>query len=128
MSSATTAKIAARDGKNTGITPTVAKELYAKLGTSRIAIVELTSTEHTIDIEGKQSVKLEISYVEPVESGEIEDYLRDLSRALYRARNPQEAIDTISDQEPTAKDLLQRGRGLFKAGSDIADHLEDVNA
>lgn len=114
MSSATTAKIAARDGKNTGITPTVAKELYAKLGTTRVAIVELTSTEHTIDIEGKQSVKLEISYVEPVESGPTEDFLRDLSRALYRERNPQEALDSISDQEPTTDELLHRGKAILE--------------
>lgn len=118
--STTTAKIAARDAKNTGITPPVARELYEQLGRTRVAIVELTSTEHTIDIEGKQSVKLEVTYVEPAPAGDIEDFLRDLSRALYRDRNPQEAIDTISDQEPSATDLVSRLQRILNTDPALA--------
>lgn len=119
--STTTAKIAAKDAKNTGITPAVAKELYDRLGRSRIAIVELTSVEHTIDVEDKKSVKLEIGFVETVPDGEIEDFLRELSQALYRVRQPQRPIDSIGDAEPTPADILRRGMGLFLAGDNPAD-------
>lgn len=110
----TTAKIAAKnDLKHTGITPDVARKFFDRLGTSRIAIVELASTEHTIDVDGKKSVKLDIQYVEIAEDDAVEDHLRELQRALYRQRQPQKPLDSIADQEPTVAQVVEQGTGVL---------------
>lgn len=112
----TTAKIAARnDLKHTGITPDIARKFYDRLGTSCIAIIELTSSEHTVDLEGKKTVKLEIGYVEVAEDAAAKDHLRELQQALYRQRHPQKPIDSIADQEPSVDDVVARGEALVDA-------------
>jgi hypothetical protein len=110
----TTAKIAAKnDVKHTGITPDVARQFYDRLGTARVAIVELASTEHTIDVDGKKSVKLDIQYIEIADDEAVEDHLRELQRALYNQRQPQKPIDSISDQEPTVEQIVDRGSSVL---------------
>lgn len=109
----TTAKIAARnDTKHTGITPDVARQFYDRLGTTRIAIVELTSSEHTVDLEGKKSVKLELGFIETTGDDAVDEHLRDLARALHNQRTPQKPIEGISEQERTVEEVVDRGQVL----------------
>lgn len=115
MSSTTvTAKLkASSDLKNTGITPGVGKEFRDKLGRTRIAIVELQSVDRGESLDDKQSVSLEATMVEPVPDGELDEFLRELARALYRVRNPQESIDNLGEDKP--EDVLERIRAYLGA-------------
>ena len=109
--STTTAKIAALSKTdNTGITPELARGLYATLGTSAVAIVELRSSERTEGVDDSHSVKLDITYVEPADDDETEEYLRELQRALYRKRNPQPALTSDDITEPGVDGLVLAGQ------------------
>lgn len=108
--STTTASIAAMPKtENTGITPELARSLYATLGTSAVAIVELRSSERTEGVDHSHKVKLEIKFVEPADDLETEDYLRELQRALYIKRNPQPALTSKDITEPGVDGLLLNG-------------------
>jgi len=110
---ATEAKIAAKPTKNTGITTEIAQELYDRLGRTRVAIVEISSAAHTVDVDGKKSVQLKIGFIETPQDDEIDNHLRELAQALYRERTPQKALEAVSQQEPKAADLAKKGAGLF---------------
>lgn len=107
------ANIASKDTKGTGITVDVSRELYDRLGRTRVAIVELTSTEHTDGIDGPKSVKLELGFIETTDDEEVDNFLRELAQALYRERTPQKELTSLSDQEPKPADMIRTGAGLY---------------
>jgi DNA segregation ATPase FtsK/SpoIIIE-like protein len=107
------ADIASKSTKNTGITADVARELYDRLGRTRVAIVEITSTEFTDGLNGPKSVKLELGFIETTNDEEVDNFLRELAQALYRERTPQKELTSLSDQEPKPADLITTGAGLY---------------
>lgn len=114
MPSTATAKIAARaNTDHTGITDEVAGKFADNLGSAGVAIVEFFSEEETIGLDNKRSVKLTLGFIEPANDRETAEHLREFARALYRARNPQQAIDTLSDQEPSIAELRKQGQLLL---------------
>lgn len=108
-----TAKINAKPTKDTGITRERAKKMYDRLGRTRVAIVELTSTDKTDDLDGPKAVSLKIGFIETPDDEEVDNFLRELAQALYRERNPQKTLTSVSEQEPTAADLIKKGADLF---------------
>lgn len=111
--SATTAKIAARSKtENTGITPELADDLYHRLGSHQMAIVEFKVAERTEGDDDSQAVKLDITRVEPAADEVTEDHLHQLERALYFRRNPQPALTTGDPSEPTVTAVLDASGAL----------------
>lgn len=105
----TTAQIAAKGCKSTGITEDLALKFYDQLGRKH-AIVELSSHARSENEDGKQSVTLQILSVEPV-APEAEDHVRNLQRAMFMNRrlhseDGQLTIDTRGDLEPTIEGVL----------------------
>lgn len=108
--STTTAKIAALNKtENTGITPELARTMYDQLGSHHIAVVDFRVAERTEGDDDSHAVKLEISYLEPADDKDTEDYLRELQQALYRKRNPQPALTAGDHTEPGVDGLIWRG-------------------
>lgn len=122
---ATEAKIASKSTKNTGITPAIAQKLYDKLGRSRVAIVEIKAAAHTVDVDGKKSVKLELDFIETTEDEEVEEFLREFARALYRERTPDQPLTTVAAQEPKTDDLKTKGTALYLVDKDLPDNPTD---
>lgn len=113
---ATLAKIAARPNLDgTGITPALADQMYSALGSYHMAIVELRVAETSEKDDDNTGVKLVVETIEPATSSDSEAHLRDLSRALWRERNPQTTLDSLDEVEPTTDQILRDGGALIDA-------------
>lgn len=106
----TTAQIAAKGCKSTGITEDLAKTLYNQLGKKITAVVELSSHTRTENEDGKEKVVLNILMIEPAPTQETADHLRNLARAFdyeRRLADGQLQLETTSDLEPKVADVLK---------------------
>lgn len=104
----TTAKIAALSKtKDTGVTPEHAKKMWPKLGSTHMAIVELTVAERTEDTGAAKGVKLAINTIE-LATDETAEHARELQRALYLARQPDKTL--TAGVETTPRDVVIRGQ------------------
>lgn len=115
----TTAKIAAKGLKATGVTEELARKYYDDLGSKHLAIVELTVDGRTEKTDGKQQVQLTLSMVEPSIDPTLDDHLRELSRAMYfnrklHSEDDQPALDSGDDIEPKVSDVLANGQALLE--------------
>lgn len=113
MPDTTLAKIKARQG---GIPEEVAREFHAKVGTTRMAIVELQSTSRSEDLDGQETAHITILGVEVADPGRAEDILRRMQRALYQSRSEvegQAAIDETLAGERLSDVLDESERSLL---------------
>lgn len=118
---ALTASIASLSNlKNSGVTPELTQEFYDHLARTKVAIVELTSASRTEAIDS-DSVKLEITMLEVAPDGDVEEFLRELSRAFYRSRDLQAQLGDDIATEPSAEDIIERIRQYFGLGAVPAD-------
>ena len=106
--STTTAKIAAANCKDTGVTPTLAGKMWEKLGSRHIAIVELVVDERSEDVGDERGVKLVVASVEVAADGDTAEHMRELQRAIYMARQSDKAL--TAGVEDTPKDVAIRGQ------------------
>jgi hypothetical protein len=126
----TTARLASgKLNDRKGITDEAARTLFDNLGTTRMAVVELKSREHSESADDKQVVTLEVIGLELADTLESADHLRELQRALWRKREPQTDIDSLIDVEPTEDDVLARGAAILAdAEVSFAEPREPVDA
>lgn len=110
-------KIAPKQGAD-GITDELAEQLHNKTRGSLIAVVEFLVEERAERRDGKESVKLVITHLEPAVEQIGEDHLRDFQRTLFMNRklhseDEQLQIDTRDDLEPTVEQVVAANPGLI---------------
>lgn len=109
----TTAKIAAKGCKNTGLTEDIAKTLHDNLGKTIIAVVELTADARTENRDGDETVKLNIGMIEVAPEGMAADHVRELARSFHYERRLAEDGPTITHElegpEPKVAEVLAAG-------------------
>lgn len=124
------AKILAKGTKSTGITEDLARRLFDNPGMKLMAIVELQPSARHIKKDDKQSVDLEILAIEPVigngDTGDqVDEHVRTIQAALYRNRKLAEGDTPLpydgDGPEPTVRDVLAQGQGLFDDPTDVDD-------
>lgn len=123
----TTTKIAGfSKTENTGITPKLARAMYDSLGSHHMAIVEFKASERTQGDDDAQTVKLEITSIEPCGVDELTDeHVRQLAQALYVRRNPQPALTTGDPSEPTVTAVLDRSGNLVMSCAECEHKYAD---
>jgi hypothetical protein len=89
--------------------------MYATLGSHHMAIVEVRVAETSEKDDDNTGVKLVIETIEPATGHDTEHHLRQLSRALWRERNPQTTLDSLDQVEPTTEQVLAEGKALTSA-------------
>lgn len=89
-----TAHINKKGLDSTGVTEEHASKMASALGGHTMLIVEARHVTVTTDAEGKQSVALALTNVEPVPA-HLEDRVREFQRALYRQRPDQDGQQVL---------------------------------
>lgn len=106
----TTAKIASKGCKDTGITEDIAQTLHNNLGRSVIAVVELVAESRSEKRNGDEAVTLTINYIEPATTAAAEEHLRELQRGLYYERQLADGQAAIDESlAPKVNDVLAQG-------------------
>ena len=111
----TTAKIAAKGCNGTGITDEIAENL--RLGQTLVVVAELVVEAHHEKRNGDEAVVLNILTVEPATKDFVEDYLRNMQRALHYERKliedgPQ--LQVPGDHaEASTQDVIDQGKGIL---------------
>jgi hypothetical protein len=112
----TTAKIRAKGLDATGVTETIASQMYTRKGSHYMAIVEIKVDETHENAEGKRKVDLVITQVEPSTDPTLDDHLRELTRTLYYNRQTadgnQPTLETGDTLEPTVEAVINANPGL----------------
>lgn len=112
-----TAKIASKNSlNNTGVTEDLTRKFADRLGRTVVAIIELKSVAVTNDLDDDRVVKLELGFIEPIDDdddGSVAEHLRELARALYNQRQPEQPIDSVADQERTPDDVVETGKAML---------------
>lgn len=85
-----TAKLAARKLNDaTGLSDADAAEFWNVKGSKRVAIVELEHLERSENTPNDtRTVRLRVTHLELAPDGKVSDYLRELSAAIYKQRQP----------------------------------------
>jgi hypothetical protein len=113
----TTAKIAAKGTKGTGITPQLAAALHDNLGKTVVAIIELRSESRGENLKGDETVNLAIQTLEviPEDIGAAE-HVRELAKVAHYNRKVAEdgpKLPVPGDSvEPKFEDVLAAGAAL----------------
>lgn len=109
----TTAKIRGKGLDATGITEEIASDLFNRVGTHLMAIVDLQVVDrHGPDVKGKRGVELIIDGIEPATDDTLAEHLRELTRTVYLNRQhhgAQLSIDDALDDEPTVEGVIAAG-------------------
>lgn len=108
------AKIRAKGLDATGVTETIASDMYARKGGYWMGIVEMQVDETHDKADGKRKVDLVLTQVEPCTDSTLEDHLRELTRTLAYNRkvaddDGQPTLDGGDDIEPKVADVLKAG-------------------
>lgn len=106
--SKTSAKIAAANLKDTGVTPAMAGKMWDKLGSRHIAIVELAVDERSEDVGDERGVKLVLTSIEVASDSDLAEHMRELQRAVYMARQPDKTLTAGVEESP--RDVATRGQ------------------
>lgn len=108
----TTANIASKGTKSTGLTEQIAQTLHDTLGKTVVAIVEITSEARTEKKNGDEQVKLALGMIEIAPNGMTEDHLRELARSFHYERQLADGQPTLDgdDIEPKVNDVLAAGQ------------------
>lgn len=111
----TTAKIAAKGCNGTGITDDISESL--RLGQTLVVVAELVVEAHHEKRNGDEAVVLNILTVEPATKDFVEDYLRNMQRALHYERKLVEdgpQLQVPGDhQESSVDDVIGQGKGVL---------------
>ena len=109
----THAKIAAKGLAFTGFTEELASELFHKVGTHLMAIVDLQVVDRSgPNVKDKRQVHLIIDGIEPATDDDMAEHLRELSRVGYLNRahaNGTATINSELDNERTVADVMAAG-------------------
>ncbi|MCL8026336.1 hypothetical protein [Nocardioides bruguierae] len=110
----TTAKIRAKGLDATGITETVAAQMYGRKGARYMAIVELQVDELHEKADGTRKVDLILTQVEPAVDAHLTEHLRELTRTCYFNRKvdtdgPSLPVDGDDADEPTVDAVIAAG-------------------
>ncbi|MBA2952140.1 hypothetical protein GON03_19175 [Nocardioides sp. MAH-18] len=110
----TQATINSKGLDGTGITEDIAAELFHKVGTHVMAIVDLQVVDkHGPSVKGKRKVTLVIDGIEPALDDTLAEHLRELQRTVYLNRkhaDGQLAIDQeLTGDEPTVEGVVAAG-------------------
>jgi hypothetical protein len=90
----TTASIQSKGLDGTGFTEDIAAELFNKVGTHMMAIVDLQVVDRTgPNLKGKRGVKLVIGGIEPALDDNLAEHLRELTRTLFFNRQVDVPLD-----------------------------------
>lgn len=121
----TTAQIAKRGCTGTGITEELAKLFHDQLGKTGVAIIEFVSDARGEKRDGDENVTLKILTVEVAPTPLVEDYLRNMNRALHFERKlgedgPQ-LMGPDDGPEPTVKDVIAQGAGVLVEDTDTGE-------
>lgn len=110
----THAQIASKGLDATGFTEELAAELFHKVGSHLMAIVDLQVVDRSgPNVKDKRKVHLIIDGIEPALNDEMAEHLRELSRVGYLNRahaNGTLAINEQLDGERTVADVMAAGR------------------
>lgn len=107
----TTAKIRAKGLDGTGVTEEIASTLYANKGKHVMAIVELKAVERHEKADGTRRVDLAVEMVEPANSDELADHLRNLASVAYQNRAITDTQQALDDSlTPDLKDAVAAGQ------------------
>ena len=83
----TSAKINAKGLDGTGITETMASELFHKVGTHLMAVVDLQVVDRKgPNLKGKRGVEFVIGTIEPAPNETVAEHLRELTRSFHYER------------------------------------------
>lgn len=83
----TYAKIQSKGLDATGVTEAVATELFNKVGSHMMAVVDLQVVDKAgPNLKGKRSVVLVIDSIEPAPNEQVAEHLRELTRSFYYER------------------------------------------
>lgn len=105
----TTAKILTKGCESTGLTEEIANDLFRKVGSHFMAIVELEVVyPHGPNTDGKRRIDLRLKQVEPAMDANLADHLRELTRTLYFNRQVDQPLN--SGDEPSVDQVLAAGR------------------
>lgn len=106
--STTSAKIAAANLKDTGVTPDLARKMWDKLGSRHIAVVELVVDERNEDVGDTRGVKLTVTSIEVAGDKDLQEHMRELQRAIYMGRQADKTL--TAGVEDTPKEIAVRGQ------------------
>lgn len=111
----TTAKIASKGCNGTGITDEITERL--RLGQTLVVVAELVVEAHHEKRNGDEAVVLNILNLEPATKDFVEDYLRNMQRALHYERKliedgPQLQVPGDHD-EASVDDVMAQGKGVL---------------
>lgn len=108
----TTASVNAKGLDATGFTEEIAGDLFNKVGTHIMAIVDLQVVDkHGPNVKGKRKVVLSIDGIEPAVDDNLAEHLRELTRTLYFNRQTSEDQPTLDEStEPDLETVLAAGR------------------
>lgn len=109
----THAHIASKGLDSTGVTEELAAELFNKVGTHLMAIVDLQVVDRSgPNVKDKRKVHLIIDGIEPATTDDMAEHLRELSRVGYLNRahaNGTRAINEELNNERTVADVMAAG-------------------
>ena len=109
----TTASIATKGTKDTGITETLASKLHDNLGKKLLCVVELVAETRTEKRNGDEKVVLSILTIEPAPNNDTEDHLRELARSFHYERRVEieggQAHIPGTEIEPKVTEVLAAG-------------------
>lgn len=107
----TTGTINAKSLHGTGFTEEMLNQLFNKVGTHHLAIVDLQVIDkHGPSVDGKRKVVLIIDGIEPATDENLAEHLRELNRTLYYNRGLDgHTGSTIDGTERTVEDVLAAG-------------------
>jgi hypothetical protein len=105
----TSAKLKGRELATLGVTPDLAKEMYAHKGKHYMVIAEV-AVDARHDAKAKV-VDLAVESLEVATTDEVVDYLRNLANTIYQNRGVTEAQQALDDSlTPSLADALAAGQ------------------
>lgn len=109
----TTAGIAAKGLDGTGFTEDLSAELFNKVGSHMMAIVDLQVVDRSgPNVKGKRKVHLIIDGIEPATDDNLAEHLRELRRVChYNRKLDGHTGTTTQGDERTVDDVLAAGAG-----------------
>lgn len=107
----TTAGIAAKGLDGTGFTEELAAELFNRVGSHMMAIVDLQVVDRSgPNVKGKRKVQLVIDGIEPATDDNLAEHLRELRRVChYNRKLDGHTGTTTQGEERTVDDVLAAG-------------------
>lgn len=106
-----TAQIKSKGLDATGVTEDVVRDLYSKLGSHIILIVEARVDARSDGTDGTHKVQLSLTQVEPATDANLTNHLRELMRTVYFNRQVDQGQPTLDSDgiEPKVEDVLAAG-------------------